>query len=137
MFYWVVNAPLIFKLLRRKFSRSLFHDKTNSKLNDSPRGTCLLCNIDMSHHLFTCLRGADQEIFKRWGEGGDALCRLPQKILGFRWSKKAEVTLETISLGQNISISILKFSPFLLIKSCQFFKSPHTAVNEKRKTEKC
>ena len=59
-----------------------------------------------------------------------------KKILGFRWSKKAEVTLETISFGQNISISILKFSPFLSIKSYQFFKSSHTAVNEKRKTEK-
>ena len=51
---------------------------------------------------------------------GGALCRPPW--LGFRWSKKAEITLETISFWQNISISIFKFSPFLLIKSYQFFK---------------
>ena len=35
-----------------------------------------------------------------------------KKILGFRWSKKAEITLETISFWQNISISIFKFSKF-------------------------
>ena len=45
-----------------------------------------------------------------------------KKRLGFRWSKKAEITLETISFGQNISISIFKFSSFLSIKSYQFFK---------------
>ena len=45
-----------------------------------------------------------------------------KKILGFRWPKKAEITLETISFWQNISISIFKFSPFLSIKSYQFFK---------------
>ena len=45
-----------------------------------------------------------------------------KKILGFRWSKKAEVTLETISFWQNISISNFKFSSFLSIKSYQFFK---------------
>ena len=47
---------------------------------------------------------------------------LAKKILGFRWSKKADITLETISFWQNISISIFKFSPFLSIKSYQFFK---------------
>ena len=45
-----------------------------------------------------------------------------KKILVFRWFKKAEVTPETISFWQNISISIFKFSPFLSIKSYQFFK---------------
>ena len=44
-----------------------------------------------------------------------------KKILGFRWSKKAEITLETISFWQNISISIFKFSLFLSIKSYEFF----------------
>ena len=42
------------------------------------------------------------------------------KISGFRWSKKAEITLETIGFWQNISISIFKFSPFLSIKSSIF-----------------
>ena len=45
-----------------------------------------------------------------------------KKISGFRWSKKAEITLETIGFRQNISISIFKFVPFLSIKSYQFCK---------------
>ena len=35
------------------------------------------------------------------------------KILDFRWSKKAKLTLETITFWQNISTSFFKFSPFL------------------------
>ena len=35
-----------------------------------------------------------------------------KKSLGFRWSKKAKITLETTSFEQNISISIFKFSPY-------------------------
>ena len=70
------------------------------------------------------------------------------KILGFKWSKKAKITLETIGFWQNIFINILKFSPFLhTMKACQFFKiwkpfdnerekNTHAAVNENRKTEK-
>ena len=37
-----------------------------------------------------------------------------KKILRFRWSKKTNITLETISFEQNISISIFKFSPFYI-----------------------
>ena len=79
---------------------------------------------------------ADAEIFQKGGgrEGGGALCRPP-------WL--AEITLETISFWQNISISIFKFSLFLSIKSYQFFKIyervdkySRTVVNEKRKTER-
>ena len=40
-----------------------------------------------------------------------------EKLLGFRWSKKVKITLETISFWQNISINIFKFSSFLSIKS--------------------
>ena len=47
---------------------------------------------------------------------------LAKKNLVLKWFKKAEITLETISVWQNISISIFKFSPFLSIKSYQFFK---------------
>ena len=36
-----------------------------------------------------------------------------KKILDFRWSKKAKITLEAISFWRNISISIFKFSRFL------------------------
>ena len=46
---------------------------------------------------------------------------LHQLILGFRWFKKAKITLETIRFWQNISISIFKYSPFLhKIKACQW-----------------
>ena len=45
MFGWVPYIPLIFKLLRGKLSRSLFHVKINSQLTHSSRGCCLLCNI--------------------------------------------------------------------------------------------
>ena len=45
-----------------------------------------------------------------------------KKKLGFRWSKKVEITLETRSFWQNIPISIFKFSTFLSMKSYQFFK---------------
>ena len=75
------------------------------------------------------------------------------KMLGFRWSKKAKMTLETIGFWQNISISIFKFSPFLCtMKAFQLIlvnfsklandliskekKNAYAAVNEKRNTEK-
>ena len=69
----------------------------------------------------------DAEIFRKEGEGeGGALCRPPwlagKKMLSFRCFKKAEITLETISFWQNVSISIFKFSPSLSIKSNQFSK---------------
>ena len=44
------------------------------------------------------------------------------KILGFRWSKIAKITLETISFWQYNYLSIFKFSQFLSMKSYQFFK---------------
>ena len=36
-----------------------------------------------------------------------------KNILGFRWSKKSKIALETISFWRNISINIFKFFPFL------------------------
>ena len=38
-----------------------------------------------------------------------------KKILGFRWSKKDKITLETISFWRITSISIFKLCPFLHI----------------------
>ena len=60
-------------------------------------------------------------------------------ILGFTWSKKAEITLEAISFWQNISISIFQFSPFLhTIKVCQWslinFSKFANALTRKEKT---
>ena len=89
----------------------------------------------------------DAEILKKGAPYVDHHGWPAKKKLGFRWSKKAKKTLETISFGQNISISNFKFSPSLSIKSYQFFKiyncvdkkiekNTHILVNEKWKTEK-
>ena len=76
-----------------------------------------LCNLDVHY-----LQGRIQRFWKRVvlyvGHHGWPA----KKILGFRWSKKAEIALESISFWQNISISFFKLSPFLSIKSYQFFK---------------
>ena len=54
--------------------------------------------------------GADAEILKREGELYVGHHGWPaKKILGFRWSKKAEITLEIISFGK-IFLSV--FSSF-------------------------
>ena len=77
---------------------------------------------DIANIFFSLNTGVDSEILKRGAlyighHGWPA-----KKILDFRWSKKAEITLETISFWQNLYISIFKFSPILSIKSYQFFK---------------
>ena len=60
-------------------------------------------------------------------------------VLGFRWSKRAKITLETISFCQNISISIFKFSPFFYtVKVCQwnlinFSKFENALIRKKKK----
>ena len=65
----------------------------------------------------------------------------PKKILGFRWSKKAKITLET-SFGQNISTWIFKFSPYLYtVKACQWnrinFSKFTNALTRKEKKDLC
>ena len=57
-----------------------------------------------------------------------------KKKLGFRWSKKVKIALEIMSFGQNTFISIFKFSPFLLIKSYQYFKIYYCDDKEIEKT---
>ena len=84
------------------------------------------------------LSGADPEILKR-GRGGGALYvdhhdYPTEKILGSRWFKKDEITLETVSFSQNVSISIFKCSPFLSMKSHQFFKIYYCLDKEREKT---
>ena len=60
-------------------------------------------------------------------------------VLGFRWSKRAKITLETISFWQNISISIFKLSPFFYtVKVCQwnlinFSKFENALIRKKKK----
>ena len=57
--------------------------------------------------------GADSQMLKRRGAQSGPPWLETKKILGFRWSKKVKITLETISFWWNVSISIFKFSPFL------------------------
>ena len=57
--------------------------------------------------------GADSEIFKRQGGGYVGVSHHgwpPKKILGFRWSKKAKITLEIKAFGETF-LSV--FSNFL------------------------
>ena len=58
-----------------------------------------LCYIYTHVDICIYIPGAFPEILER-----------ARKILGFRWSKKTEITLKTIIFGQNIFISIFKFS---------------------------
>ena len=79
-------------------------------------------------------RGGSRDFEKRWRSMSAAFGRR-RKFLSFRWSKKAKITLETISFGKNISIRIFKFSPFLYaMKSCQFFKICKHFAKEREKT---
>ena len=77
----------------------------------------------------------DKEILKRGGGVSVGHHGWPtKKILGFRWSKKAKIILETVSFWSNISISIFKFSPFFYtMKSYQFFKSYKRFDKERKK----
>ena len=69
------------------------------------------------------IKGGSRDLEKGW-EGGRLYVNhhnwQMKKILGLRWSKKAKITLETISFWWNISISIFKFFPVFIyaIKAC-------------------
>ena len=67
-----------------------------------------------------------------------------KKIFGFRWSKKAKITLETISFGQNISIfkfskkhlqifSIFIYKENLPMKSYHFRKFANALIRKEKK----
>ena len=62
-----------------------------------------------------------------------------KKTLGFRWSKKAKIMVETISFWQNISISIFNFFSFLYaMKACQrnlinFSRSANVFIRKEKK----
>ena len=51
-------------------------------------------------YMYIICRGGSRDFEKGW-----------RSMPSFRWSKKAKITLET-SFGQNIFISIFKFSQF-------------------------
>ena len=65
----------------------------------------------MTFLKLTSLAGADQEILKRGGTLYVGRRGWPmKKILGFRWSKKTKITLETKAFGETF---LLVFSNFL------------------------
>ena len=81
------------------------------------------------------------QIFWKKKREGASLCCPPRltKILGFRWSKKAKITLKTISFWPNISIGIFKFSPILYtMKACRwnlinFLKLTNAFIRKEKK----
>ena len=81
--------------------------------------------------ILPLFRGRSRDFEKGW-------CSMPTTI-DFRWSKKATITLETISFWHNISISIFKFSPFLYtMEACQwdlinFSKFANTLISKEKK----
>ena len=69
-----------------------------------------------SHQTFLLehtLQGRIQRFWKRGALYVGHHGWLAKKMLGFRWSKKAKIKLETTSFWRNISIGIFKFSPLL------------------------
>ena len=62
------------------------------------------------------------------------------KILGFRRSKKAKITLENLNFLRNISISIFKFTTLLdTMKACRwnfinFWKSTNALIRKEKST---
>ena len=62
-----------------------------------------------------------------------------KKMLGFRWSKKVKITLETISFWRNISFSIFNLSIFIYnerfpMKSDQLAKLTNALIRRMKKT---
>ena len=94
-----------------------------------------------THELFcdhsSCIGRDGNRDFEKEGRGWALYAGQhgwPAKIvLDFRWSKKVEMTFETISSWQNISISIFKLYPFLWIKSYQFFKISNSVIRKEKK----
>ena len=84
--------------------------------------------------------GADPEISQRGAFYVDHHGCTMEKILGFRLSKKAKITLETISFWQNISISIFKISPLLYTMKAgrwnliNFSKFANALIRKQKKT---
>ena len=89
----------------------------------------------------TFYRGGSRDFEKGWRSMSTTMVGRQKTNLGFRWSKKAKITLETISFWQNISISFFQFSPFRYIQgeslpmtSYQFFKICKHLDKEREKT---
>ena len=80
-------------------------------------------SCDQNIYIVIVTRLFQGRIHRFWK--GGTLCWPPwlaeEENLVFRWSKKAKLTLESVSFGQNISISIFNFFPFLYtMKACQW-----------------
>ena len=109
---------------------------------DFIEGECLRARARVCVFVCVCMcvcSGEDPEILKRWVLYVGHYAWSTKKILGFRWSKKAKITLETISFWWNTSIGIFKFSPFLYtMEACQwnlinFWKFTNSLIRKKKK----
>ena len=94
----------------------------------------------MTFLKLTSLAGADQEILKRGGTLYVGRRGWPmKKILGFRWSKKAKITLETKAFGETFFLYFQIFSIFIYneslpMKFYQFFKIYKRFYKKREKT---
>ena len=82
--------------------------------------------------------GSEQGRIHRFWKGAGHHGWPMKKIVGFRRSKKAKITLEAISFWKNISISIFQFSPLLhKMEACQwnlinFSKFPNALIRKEK-----
>ena len=86
------------------------------ELYDENNSFCVKCSNNRRSTLDSKGDTGLQRRIQRFWKGGHSMLATEwprKKILGFRWSKKTKITLETKSVWQNISTSIFKFSPFL------------------------
>ena len=106
--FLVSHEALIERAIKRAYQRTW---KTMSYLHKN-----IIPLLLSTWAVYTYMSGAYPEIVKTSG----AQCRPPwladEEILGFRWSKKAKITLENLSFWQNISISTFKVSPIIYIQ---------------------
>ena len=87
--------------------------------------------VPFHEFLIILLSGADPEILALYvGHHGWPT----KKILGFRWSKKAKITLETKSFGE-IFLSVFSnfYNESLPMKSYQFFKIYQAFIRKEKK----
>ena len=101
-----IDVKLVNKMLQRMSSKQL---KIFIKLFEAPQKSM---KIKIS---VTFYRGGSRDFEKGWRSMSTTMVGRQKTNLGFRWSKKAKITLETISFWQNISISFFQFSPFRYI----------------------
>ena len=121
---YLQNLPFSGWQTQKSFQVSFFHEGLNC-LRLNSRGF-MNQTIILSRVYWFVKNLVVQGQIQRFWKGGTLYVGYhgwpEKKNVGFRRSKKVEITLETITFWQNISINIFKSSQFLSIKSYQIFK---------------